>query len=144
MRPTPRYRIPTSAHVSGAYLVGATVGACLSSAVLATTFENSQAGLLGYAGPAIAGIEFALPVWLLALPVFGGPAWLISRSLGRRGGLGPSLIGAGILGVVAFAFGGWRTWRLDLALSCVGGVVGLMVWRVAYRRVVENPAEAPS
>ena len=104
---------------------------------------------------------FALVLWALGLAVIGGPAWVY---LHRRGRISPAnalSLGLGATFVVTLAlnhlltsgvvsltqdghsliehgrrtpYGLFKLWSDSVFLSLLGGVVGTVVWRVAYRR----------
>lgn len=91
----------------------------------------------------------------LAIAFVAGPVWLILHLAGRRGLIHAALVGV-LVALIAFLFG--QTYGFGLAdmpitdertlafrwlsaaatsaiLACIAGAIGIVMWRVAYRRV---------
>ena len=148
-----------NARILPALAAGAVVGAT----GVALAFNLPYLLETGTGGTLLVLLTFvvALVVWALGLAVIGAPLWGLAERAGLRGphhaialGFGTTFLAAALLllvmdgGVVTLRDGGrtlvdqgmrtpWGLWVLvrDSGLfALLGGLVALVVWRIAYRR----------
>lgn len=129
--------------------VGGVLGGMLVVALVA--FGAGQHQPLALAGAFILGTIFSA----LGIAFVAGPVWLVLHLAGYRGLIAAALVGV-ITALIAFVFGqtyGFGLYEMpatdsrtlmfrwasaaatSLILACIAGAIGMVMWRVAYRRV---------
>jgi hypothetical protein len=135
-------RSPYTTDVRRAAL-GILAGAAVGSASQLPSFL-SHAGFAGLLAP-LAVFVIGTLVWALGILFFASLPWSFLDASGRRRWWHAALLGAGLMLVPASLTltGGVSRALLFMAeASALGALIGLVIWRVAYRRVALNPRKA--
>ncbi|MBC6982620.1 hypothetical protein [Caulobacter sp. 17J80-11] len=121
--------------------LGLTSGAVIGAASWALAFVMSTGDDVAVAAPIVLLVgPAALIVYVLGLGLLGGPVWLILHELGRRDPLSAVVLG-GVLNALPIGLPSLingttdpDTYGVVALAAAIGALVGLVIWRVAYRR----------
>lgn len=136
-----------------ALIAGAFAGAAGTIIMIAAGLHFDRIEGFRSQDPQIFALAFvvALVVWAIGLVAFGLPLWWLFHRNGYRSRRAAGFLGAGTTAVVVFGLEfpyitfvspANRADLVDLAalgaLAVVGGLVALLIWRIAYRPADER------
>ncbi len=146
-----RLKHPILGFVSGAVTGGGLVTAAFTLGY-ATTYPVDGSAFIPTTADAVrlawACFLIATTIWSIGLIVVGYPLWALLHHRGVRGSFAAALTGLGAVYAVGLL---WPPTSIEgaveldrILLAIAGGIVGAVIERVAYRRVVTPPPAPPS